>query len=289
MIESEPIPAGENNYIRLCLIEDDYRIRATDLVGNILFELEKEEIHKFYQTFTTMLLGIQELKVLEQRKEVLRKSIKNSSLEIPEKTATQQSPEQATKQIVSNGQYITQDTAKDTQELPPLELLNVHPKLRPEELQQCIKAVKEEKKLSRKVIVDGEDLEELILQGFDGKKTTLSKIVNACATSSIAVVKEQLRRVLEGLVQEGKITSSQERMKGGIEYVLYSINYKAATKKDTFDLILEKLAEEFTTEKFIACAKKNGIKEEQAMVMLEQGYRNGEVYLLKAQNYKKIN
>lgn len=288
MIESEPIPAGENNYIRLCLIEDDYRIRATDLVGNILFELEKEEINKFYQTFTSMLLGIQELKVLEQQKEVLRKSIQNSSLQPAENKTKQDSTEQNKNAIVANVQQLTQENTKISQSGTSLELLDLHPRLRPEELQQCIRAIKEEKKLSRKVTVDGEDLEEYILQAFDGKKTTLSKIVNASANSTIAVLKEPLRRALENLVQEGKITSSQERTKEGIQYVLYAINYKAKTKKDSFDIILEKLGEEFTTEKFIACAKENGIQEEQAVMMLEQGHRNGEVYLLRPQKYKKI-
>ena len=75
MIESDPIPAGENNYIKICLIEDDYRIRVTDLFGTIVFELVGSEVNKFSFEFNQKLLTRQKLLLLDkQKKEILHKA-----------------------------------------------------------------------------------------------------------------------------------------------------------------------------------------------------------------------
>ena len=75
MIVSEPILAEEDFYIRVALIEDDYRIRVTDVLGNILFELENENINKFAKNLQGMLTAIQELKVLDKKKEDITNQI----------------------------------------------------------------------------------------------------------------------------------------------------------------------------------------------------------------------
>lgn len=289
MIESGPIPAGINNYLKICLIEDDYRIRVTDLFGTIMFELEKDEINKFYQTFTTILLSIQELKTLEHKKELLKNSIKNNS----PASEIRMNEESKASINVNDGLFLAPTTVSSTVDhnqiqQKPLELIDLYPKLTKLDLQQCIKAIQEEKKLSRKVTIDGTDLEEFVLQAFDGQKITLSKIINQSANCSISLLKDSLRRTLDGMVQEGKISSTQERNKQGIDYILYSINYTQTTQKNTLDILLEKLGKEFSSTKFVEEALKIGVNEQSALSMLENGYQNGDLMEIRPQTYKKI-
>ena len=189
MIESNIIPAGENNFIRLYLIEDDYRIRVYDLFGNIIFELTGDEINSFHSSFTQMLLAIQQFKVLDQQKEAVRQAIKNNSPIAQAPTTTR----------LPNAETPTIKKVNEISSLP-LEMVTIHPRLSQEELQLCVKVIKEKQKLSRKVTISGEDLEQFILEGFDGQQVTYSRILNESGACLIAIEGIVLKNTLNSLV-----------------------------------------------------------------------------------------
>jgi hypothetical protein len=98
-----------------------------------------------------------------------------------------------------------------------------------------------------------------------------------------------VRKILDALVQEGKVTSSIEKIKGGnVKYTLYAVNYSPKVQKSSMDILLEKLDEEFTTEHFLEVARKTGIEEQVALNMLEQSHATGELLQPRPQLYKKI-
>lgn len=282
MIESDPIPAGENNYIKICLIEDDYRLRITDLYSNILFELVGDEIFKFNIEYNQKLLTIQELMAIENQKQAVLQSARF-------KTLNNEHSQVNTVRTSSLNQGPNEKKPAE-KHLSNLELIPINPVLSSEDIQKCIIALKRNFKLSEKVIIDNdENLEEVVLQVFDGERTTVSKIINHCGRSNISILSASLGRTLERLVQEGKITSTKEKIKNkNLEYNLYAINYNHGAKKSTIDLLLTKLEKEFTTESFIDLAKQSNIQEESAIQMLEQSASRGELLEPRSGTYRKI-
>ncbi len=161
----------------------------------------------------------------------------------------------------------------------PLELVPIYPPLSQEGLDVCIKAMKENQKLKRKVTIDNDDnLEQFLLQGFSGKRTTVYKIVNESADHSISVLAGSVGRTLERMVAESKITSTKSKIKkNGHEYNLYSINFVPDKNKDVIDSLLTTLENVFTVNSLLAEAKKHDILEETALQMLEQANTDGDV------------
>ena len=286
MIESDPIPAGENNYIKICLIEDDYRIRVADLFGTILFELDGPGVNKFSFEFNQKLLTRQKLLLLDkQKKDILQAALTNELSSV-----TDPSDNKVTVRTSDTLVAEIKETIPNQISRAPLELIPIFPPLTPQDLDLCIKALKEKQKVSPKVTIDNDDnLEEIVLQVFDGERKTINKIVNRCAESSISILKESLKRTLERLVQEGKITSSREKSQdGSYEYDLYSINYTQVAKKNSFDILLDKLDPEFTTESYLKVAKQHNIREEVALQMLEQSSAKGEILKPTQHIFRKI-
>ena len=278
MIESNIIPAGENHFIRLCLIEDDYRIRITDLYGNILFELEGEGINIFNSSFNQILLAIQQFKVLDKQKESLRQAIKTNTPIVQPSSGTQQSTAETGTTVKNTPNPILTQT---------LEIVTIHPKLSQEDLQLCVRAVKEKQKLSKKVTIGAENLEHFILQAFDGEQITYSNMLNECATASIAIDGKVLKKSLNTLVQEGKISAFDRENKYG-KFILYAINCSSNAPKKTVNIVLDKLDYEFNTQEFVDIAKRQGIDEQTAIAMLEQSSRNGELLQPSSENFRKI-
>ena len=95
-----------------------------------------------------------------------------------------------------------------------------------------------------------------MLQVFNGDKKSVYAIVNESAESNIALNKDSVRQTLERLVQEGKITSSEQtRPDNNVRYTRFEFDTSSSSvKKNTFETILDMLDNEFTTEKFVMIA-----------------------------------
>ena len=74
-------------------------------------------------------------------------------------------------------------------------------------------------------------------------------------------------------MQEGKITSSEQtRPDNNVRYTRFEFDTSSSSvKKNTFETILDMLDNEFTTEKFVMIASSQGIQEEVALNILENG------------------
>lgn len=296
MIESDPIPAGENNFIKICLDDTTYRIRFTDLFGNIFFELEKNELFRFNSEFNFKLVTIQELMAIDQKRETIlqaakiKQSINNAVMTTTNTNLVDTAPATSNDSINQPHMYRGELTGPLGSFQRSLELVPIHPPLSSNELAICIRAMKERQKLSEKVTIDDDDnLEQFILQVFSGERITVNKIINKSADHSISLLAESLGRTLERMVQEGKITSTKAKIKdNGHEYTLYAINYIPDKANTLFNSLLAKLDSIFTVNSFITLAKENDIKEDKALQMLEQSNSNGDILLDGPDTYRKL-
>ena len=252
MIESDPIPTGENQYIKICVVEEDYRMRITDLFGNILFELVGDERFKFNSEFTRSLMVIQELMTADKKK-------KDTIIAYRSKTAS--SSQNLTSDNSINPDQKSTTPPKDTDALAPnyqhprptLKLVSSYPPLSDQELQVCVQAMKQKQKIYPKITIEGTSLEFFMLQAFDGEKKSVYAIVNESAESNIALNKDSVRQTLERLVQEGKFTSSEQiRPDNNGRYIRFEFDTSSSSvKKNTLETILEKIDNEFNTQKFV--------------------------------------
>ena len=295
MIESDPIPAGVNNFIKICLDDKAYRLLITDLFGNIQVKFANHEIGRFITELNCKLLTFQELMSIDKKRETILQSAKTrpASMITAQITTnntlivgtTSTGPATST-QSIETSRNLTQPTPTTRR---PLELVPIYPPLTPDELAICIRAMKERQKLSEKVTIDDDtNLELFLLQAFTGERTTVNKIINESADRSISVLTESVGRTLERLVQEGKITSSKAKIKNSEhEYNLYDINFVPNKNKDVFSSLLAKLEDVFTVNSLLILAKTHDIQEEAALQMLEQANTDGDVLLDRPGLYRK--
>jgi hypothetical protein len=119
-----------------------------------------------------------------------------------------------------------------------------------EHLELCIQALQQPGvELDPSVMCPAEHLEELFLKGFDKRSIITSEIYKTLKEKKINYVKEDLRRVLDNLVEEKKITKQQRVSKNQREYTVYNFG-KIERKKNTLSNQLEKILLAFKKELF---------------------------------------
>ena len=240
--------------------------------------MEGEGINIFNNSFNQILLAIQQFKVLDKQKESLRQAIKTNTPIFQPNSVTQQS---------NTDSVTTVKNVPNPTLTQKLEIVTIHPKLSQDDVQLCVLAMKEKQKLSKKVTIDSENLEQFILHAFDGEQITYSNMLNECGAASIAIDGKVLKKTLNTLVQEGKISAFDSENKYG-KFILYAINCSSNAPKKTVNIVLDKLNSEFNTQEFVDIAKKQGIDEQTAIAMLEQSRNNGELLQPNSEVFRKI-
>jgi hypothetical protein len=202
---------------------------------------------------------------------------------------------------VNNDENWNQSPFKEQSSFSPSEELqrNQLPRLKPtqhafftrEHLELCIQALQQPGiELDPSVLCPAEHLEELLLKGFDKRSIITSEIYKNLKEKKVNYVKEDLRRALDRLVDEKKITKQQRVSKNQREYTVYNFG-KVERKKNTISNQLEEILislkkELFSYQDYLREAENKKIDTEAAERYFEERRQEGEITEPKEGKYK---
>ncbi|MFQ5979873.1 MAG: hypothetical protein ACE5OZ_17215 [Candidatus Heimdallarchaeota archaeon] len=194
--------------------------------------------------------------------------------------------------VVNNTMSLIAQTQSENGNTEVIELVNAFGTV---QLDLAIRALQDPTaRLSKPATIPVNQVEELLMQAFNGRKLIKSKINSSLAQANVRIPMDVLQEALDSLVKQEKAQRQErESKKSGRKYTLYGFGDVTLAAPALLTLRLDDLlrqfeGSDFELAEFLQKAEENKIPREQAQSWFDVQKTEGSVYEFAPKRFRRV-